>query len=436
LEKKSENISTVISQIDADLQHKRTFQHIIHMAHPSALQKHMSGEIFIQNLRSPRLQNFVFGLDRINIHGTTGKVPKTLAEFFKDILYLANYVSSFTEPVFGIDGLNHYAAKFVKNLEKNQLVKEFTAFLEELAKLGRFYVSVELGKPRYVEDAEYDAKTSEELGKILLNIMAKANQNIYPIVKIWDKKRLRDDFSFLPRFYLVNMLPKWQTDNVSIVGESRFDYSWRGLYGTGKVGEMQNIAVNLPRLALKSKNTEEFMKNLELLISECIECHLNMMELTVGEFLRKHKTLLPSGTRGHWRIVAASDCSYAVSIAGLNEVLEILRKKGGKNIDPNTVLKHCLSSMKVRDATPIRLVLREDCDETITKRFYELDSRSFPEAKSSKQYSVGVACGDFEEGGHCHKLLLGGHVHKMSKQEYLKALTKLDKTEFGCIFVK
>lgn len=436
LEKKAENISAVLMRIEDDLRHKRTFYHLLSVVHPQALKQHGDGDIFIGNLGLPKLLNFVFSLDRIITHGAAGKAPVTLRELFENILHLTSHVKSFADPIFGIDGFNYYASKFVKNLDRKELAKEIEAFLQELVKIGKFYISIEIGRPRYLKSAEFDDKLAEDLAKMLLSILSNKNyDNVYPIIKVWDKKKLKEDFSFLPKFYLVNMLPKWQTNNASFVGDSRFDYNWRGLLGTGKVGETQNITINLPRIALRSKNSSEFLQNLNQLVRDCVEYNLNMVELTVGQFLRKYKILLPSGERGHWRIVSAADCNYAISLLGLNEAKKILGGKGDKSLDPHVVVKNCLTSMKIRDDTPIRLTLKEECNKDVAKRFYDLDCKVDSKLKSFDKYSTGDLCGDFENNAQCHKMLLGGHACNLSREEYLKVLPKLDKVEFGCIKV-
>ena len=72
LEKKVENIASTLKQIDELENHKRTYAHLLQMTHPEALDMHANGDIFIKNLREPKLLNFMHDLRGITINGVNG----------------------------------------------------------------------------------------------------------------------------------------------------------------------------------------------------------------------------------------------------------------------------------------------------------------------------------------------------------------------------
>jgi len=82
LQKKAQNIHYVLDRLEEDYDHKRTYEHLLSVVHPDALEHHMKGDIFIKNLKTPMLSNFVISLSLITAYGVTGEKPKT----YKDLI--------------------------------------------------------------------------------------------------------------------------------------------------------------------------------------------------------------------------------------------------------------------------------------------------------------------------------------------------------------
>jgi len=442
LEKKVENIQSVFEQIEESGKHKRTYVHLLEMVHPEALDMYTNGDIFIRNVSEPKLFNFVHDIRGITIHGVNGKVPKTLQELFEQIIYAIRQISNSTGQTQAFNSFNYQIAPLVTNLSDFALSKLLTDFFNELEKLQiKFYINLDIGEPRFSkviaanlnDDDPYSNynKTAEKVLGAVLDILRKNDfQRIEAILKVWNSKFDESCLNGLKNFYIANMKPAWQTINASYAGTHRFDTTWKKIRDS-KVGTIQTITINLPRIAAKTGNEKEFFNRLGALIEQCLEFIYNMLELTFGEFLRKYKTTFESELRGRWDYVHINDSAYHIALTGLNETIKIL---SGKDLPGNLnlaekILEFCNKSLKNKIQVPIRLELKEARIKDITNRFAILDTKI---NGNKLKYSVGVDCEDFKTSAKLHKYFIGGHCVEISKHQVKDFL----KTDGGLALVR
>ncbi len=237
------------------------------------------------------------------------------------------------------------------------------------------------------------------------------------VFKVNDRKKFEKSLiTNLPTCLVANMLPSWQGKAASYSVGARFDARWKGWVRTGSVGEVQNITINLPRLALKAKDEAEFFKNLNSLLKPVLGYLSSMAEFVTGEFL-KYRVNFNSCMGGRWDCTRIEDCSYFISIIGLDEAVYLL---SGKHIGENAklaekILKECQKTISAYDKIPMRLDLKEETDENVANRFYNLDKK---ENIKVKKYSRGVNSDNYLASAGLHQLLLGGHCAFASKEDF------------------
>ena len=444
LENKVKNVNEVFKQIEESDKHKRTYTHLLEVLHPEALDMHAKGDVFIKNLREPKLLNFVHDVRGITIHGATGKRPKTLKELFDQTEFAFEKISGLSLGAHVFDSLNFFVAPLAENEPYLVPIKNFLINLNK--KTRKVFIGLEIGTPRFMRHILPDyivegAKTIDynkytelatKIGKDMLNIIRTEKlTNVHPVLKIWEKENLKT-LGNLSGAYVANMVPEWQSLNAAYAGEeARFDAEWKGWNRTVRLGEIQTIAINLPRLALKSKSEQEFFTALKQMMTSCGDFISNMAELAMGEFLRKHETQFKSAhtQRIKWDYIHVEDCVYSISLVGLNEAVQILT---GKTLDENLALgKKIISfcdNMTKGNHMPFRIQFKEETDSNIINRFYNLDSKLFN--FKIKSYHAGTGIGDSKTHIKLHQFLLGGHCASVSQNE----LAELK--DFGLVRIK
>jgi len=443
LEKRAKDIDEVLMQIEESQRHKRTFAHLMALVHPEALEQHAKGDIFIKNLREPKLLNFVHDARGIAVHGVTGKTPKKLDEFLQHMIKGIKTVSMFSYPYQSIDSFNYVLAPFTAKMNTSEITAQLKKFVKMLEGLDiNFCISLDIGLsefasifgPSYIysgEGKETYAKYKDEAQKInsiFIKIFKEEKTiKVLPIFKLWQKQM--PDLKGLRNFFIINMVPKWQLPSATYAGALRFDADWQKWTGLFRVGEIQDIAINLPRLALKTKTKDKFFKELETMANQCIEYLGNMAELTFGEFLRKHKTKFKSSVKENWDYVRISDCTYSLSITGLEEAAAILTKNAKEKEKMRlAILERCNKLVKKKDS-PIRICLRESQNRLIANRFYYLDSIN--QKLNFNKYHRGIESDNLKSVINLQKYLLGGHCARIR----YKDLKDLSGKEFGSVFV-
>ena len=438
LEKKTENIHEVFKQIEIADRHKRTFAHLLELVHPEALDMHANGDIFIKNLREPKLLNFVHDIRGLIIHGVSGIQAKNIKDILHQMIAAVDFVSDLSPPAQTFDTFNYFLAPLVKNMSDLDLQNILREFFEALRKINsEFYICIDLSAPKYIEDlpigfwAEKNKDTylgyddvAQKISKVVLDLANKNNyNNIRIVLKFQNDELERITKLNLPnKTHILNMSADWQRPNASYAGDARFDSEWKGWLGTIRVGEIQNIVINLPRLAKASATSKDLGMRIEKLILQCCDYLENMAELSLGEFLRKHNTRLKSIHKERWTYINVDDCMHAISITGLKNSLEVAKEK----INPEKILKICEQALAKRPKIPLRILLKENADEAIAKRFHTLDSRT---NKNLAPYAPGAAL-DINNF-HLQKYLRGGHCAQISKNQ----ISLLKKYNFGAVLL-
>jgi DNA-binding transcriptional ArsR family regulator len=394
LKRKSENIDTVIRQLDEDLNHKRTFAHLLGIVHPEALQQHAKGEIFIRNLGQPHLLNIVHDLEGLSMHGISKVVPKTAREFFEQIfgaISQCNFVS-------GPHTLSNFSAVLNKFKPDNVALE---AFFEKLDSLGiKFYVEVNVGIDEERENAN----------AVMENFRNKRFKNLQLVLKFRSKNINKEDFSGLKNFSAINLS---NGTECTTSGNVIFDSNWRDVFGTYRTGEVQEITINLPKLALEAKTGEEFQKRVLMQVAQCREYCLNMAELIFGTFFRKYDVKRPSAIKGYWTYATPQDFVYSIALCGVHEAADML-KLGEKDI--LELMKQVQKYLKPADKTSIRFLIKECVNAETQSRFSKLIGSN----------KVGKA---FE-----HKLSGICKIRKVSSEE-CKKLVQEKKFEPGVLYV-
>ena len=442
VEQKAENINVVLAQMDHDLYNKKTCARVLG---PEALKQHETGDIFIRQLDEPKLLNFTHDTRGISVHGMKGKKITNLQELLANSLVAAAKIREFTK-IQSFDSLNYCLAPFVKSLSKQEIATMLTDFFNKLKETGiKTTIAIDLGVPKfastvsssysadeegqtYAKFADIAAQLAEEIIKIF-----KTTQSFNLVIKLWNKadtNLIKD----LENVYIADLRPEWQGVNASFIcsnSVARFDSAWKSWMGTQRTGEIQDITINLPRLALKTKSEVKFLEELKKTINYTIEYLYTIAELAIGEFFRKYDTFFESVQQGRWNYIPIENCAYAISLTGLNEAVSILSGESlGDNIKlGEKILKTCNKCMIDNVKTPLRIVLKENRDEDITTRFRNLDSIAF-KSEVPKKYTPGLACENLSVCS-LHKNLTGGHCATMTKTEFQNSA----KSAFGLVFI-
>jgi len=428
LDKRMQNIIDVSKQVTVAESHKRTYKTVMKFFHPEALTEHANGDIFITNLDAPKLLNFVHDIRGIAIHGVDGKRPENLNELFEQIFFLIDFISNFTSNKHSFDTFNYFIAPFVKNTNDTVLKDKITKFLNDLeSKNIKAYICLEHGVPGFINNLPLSfitekssgaysnySSTAIKISNIVLDLVKKNNyKNIRVIAKIWDKKTKLD---FPKGVYIANMTAKWQQPNASYVGGFRLNPKWKNWIGTSRAGEVQEIVINMPRLALESTSFKDFLHRMGLSISKCCDYIENMAELTLGEFLRKKQTRLKSVQRIRWASLDIEDCPYTISLTGVKDAIKILSKKNSEKNAYEKILKHCDTTLVKKIRIPIRVLLKENTSKNIADRFNYLDSKKYYKLPA---YTPGIGL-DIKDLG-LQRYLWGGYCAYINEKD-LKSL--------------
>ncbi len=240
---------------------------------------------------------------------------------------------------------------------------------------------------------------AERVARILTKVF-KINKfsRLLAIYKVWGT-----EFSPPPfQFYLANMNPEWQTDSACYIGNrARFDTSWKGWMTINRVGELQDISINLCKIAKESNSISEFSDKIRDLVEECINAIIDITEIAVGE-LRRNSTILPSVRRGKWDYIQTGDCVYSISFAGLARAGKTMCNNDLKKAEVfvEDLLKMCNSIITKKDL-PIRIQMKEEYDKIVLQRFEAVTKQSITE---NADQLIAAKLHKYLKGGHCTKL--------------------------------
>ncbi|MBI2040987.1 MAG: ArsR family transcriptional regulator [DPANN group archaeon] len=410
LAKKVETISSVMEMIESSEIRGKTYYNLLKLNNPEALKMHMDGDIFIQNLGEPKLLNFMHDLRGIGIHGVNGRRPKTAKDLTDQLVFAIKFVSNFALPYQSVDTFNYYYAPFVKNLNNSEISNELKYTLEKLNDLGsEIFLCLEIGKPEFLLNMPLEfmteikdtvttysayAQAAKDISDKILTLIAREKyQNIRAILKVWDKKLLPDCQQGV---FVANMYEGWQRPNASFVGFTRFDPNWKKWFGTNRVGEVQEIVLNLPKIAARVSNAEELLSETAKMINFCYELLLGIAEGAGGHFLRSYDVSLKSVQRERWEYVPLVDCPYSISLAGIGPALSKLKINNVEQIKQWTGKIYEYFTDKVHNQKKIRVNLKLNRSRSINTRFAFINKL----AVSDMQQPLPLPLQKYFPGGH------------------------------------
>ncbi|MBI4095568.1 MAG: ArsR family transcriptional regulator [DPANN group archaeon] len=432
LAKKIDNISSVMEMIESSELRGKTYYNMLKLNNPEALKMHMNGDIFIQNLGEPKLLNFVHDLRGIGIHGVNGTRPKTAKELIDQLVFAIKFVSGFSLPYHSVDTFNYYYAPFVQNFSSGEILAELKYALDKLDGLNKeIFLCLEIGKPEFLANMplEFMTEIKEKVttyssyaniakdvsDKILSLIVREKYKNIRAILKCWDKKALPD----CPQgVFVANMCESWQKPNASFVGFTRFDPDWKKWFGTNRVGEIQEIVINLPKIAARVKNIDSFLNETNSIIKICYEMLLGMAEGAGGHFLRNYDVGLKSVQRERWEYVPLVDCSYSIGLAGLSTSLSMFKINKEEQIKHATENIYKYFAGSAQNQKKIRANLKLNRSRSINARFAFINKL----AEGALNQPLSLAS---------QKYFPGGHLEFIEKSKLKDLLNK----DFGLIRV-
>jgi len=422
---------------------RRTYRDQLKYTSQDLLKQHLSGDIFITNLWRPRLLNFVHDLHGIRLHGVTGKQPTTLKDLFNQTMVALEQTSHLIGKAHCFNSFNYFISPLATSLSEEELRTQLLYFLENIEKIGKkIYINLDLGAPRYASTMSAKengnnyldyCETAKLVGKeVMLLVKQKHYKNIKLVARIWDKKHIPRIGDFLsPQTYVANMISEWQGLNASYMGAaSRFDVRWKK-WRDAKIGELQSITINLPRIALRTKSEKEFLDELDSTLQRCVDVSFDMVELITGSFLRKSETSFKSEIRTQWDYIHINDSRCSIALVGLNEAIQLLTKSATTNCElAEKILIFCKERIDKLARGRIRIDLKEEQNQYVADRFYLLDSRRF-NVKLNK-YSLGAQNCAIATTSRLHKYLLGGACVNIKKE----ALEEFFKNEGGLALVQ
>jgi len=403
---------------------------------PTLMAPLLNGEIHLENLSTPRLFNFSHDLGLLTMLGIE-KQPKSLKDFLEQLSTLINQINYIAEGNHILGTFNYYLTIFSEDLTKEQIKSELVKFFDAHQDKALF-VELEIGTPRFFKDikkmllqfehmnsgqfAKYLEKKddSDKVREIVLEVLKdKKFSKITPVLKFWKDWSECKSVDVKENYLLVNMIPDWQTSNACYSSSSRFDCRWKYLLRTIRVGENQNIVINVPRIALENKTEEAFFKKLDSLLNSSYELLLISSEV-MHRVANQHQIMLQKIKYNHF-----DDCAYSISLCGVEEAVKLLT---GKDLKTNMafakkIISHCNKYISQKSGNILRLDIKENDNELIAKRFHRIDSNKFEVPFGL--YSTGVS--KYNPHLELHREFLGGHCSPIAKKEInLKKLLELD----------
>jgi len=333
---------------------------------------HLSGSLHLNNLGAwiLRPSEFAHDLRFFLKHGlqfsgpqlsfASSPPPKTLEATFSTILNLLRITAAEVSGEQLLDYFNIFLAPFIRGVEKERIRENLRLFIlntnQTLAGIDSVLalsVGLELAIPNFLEDKEATGPAGKKEGSyadyteesrlfasLLLETVAeesKQNPLFQPsiIVKIRaEALRGKESESVLQLAhqlaaerglpYFANLAPKEQAHVSYTATGSRFANDWKGDWelDTMRVGSMDSVLVNLPRIAYESEaKTSKFYE----LLDEQLEMALRAMEIKYQTIkLRGREGLLPFLTNksNGEQYARFENFTRLISFVGLNEAVE------------------------------------------------------------------------------------------------------------------
>lgn len=254
--------------------------------------------------------------------------PKSFRGALHAINCLVKASSSFVSYSQSIPFFNIFLAPFVRGMSKEEVSAALRDYIYNLNTImggslnAHLCLELELGIPSFLENVKYIGadgsagvygdvfEESITLVNAIIEVLKKPDGSAKPLInpalfiKIRKKSIVLEELQkclinayelarIWGNVYFVNQAPAWQTENVAYnLDLSRVDSSWKDWdYGSLRVGVLDNVTINLPRIAYESKGDDDRLKErIRELLELCREA-LSIKKQVLEERISSDKLL-------------------------------------------------------------------------------------------------------------------------------------------------
>ncbi|MCC6012882.1 MAG: helix-turn-helix domain-containing protein [Candidatus Verstraetearchaeota archaeon] len=334
---------------------------------------------------------------------------------FKEALFMVNALlkqtMSYVSVAQSIPFFNIFLAPFAKGVDEKEIKKLFREFIFNLnlilgCHIPKVSFELEFGIPDFLENVKcigVDGKQytygdffdeSIRIYNILIEVLSETDGISKPLlnpalfIKIRKKGKLLDKFyEILVRtcqlarkwgnVYFINQEIPWQTENVSYnLDLSRVDSISNWEYDTIRVGVLDNVTINLPRIAYEAKGDDERLKEKLYEIMEIAIEALNIKKQVMEEmiFIDGIIPLFKKNVNGssYFRLKTSPGI---ISYVGLFEALKY--HTGNSISEDNSALKLAKDLISIIadccSKASIRVLPSSMVSEPVSKRLLNLD---------------------------------------------------------------
>lgn len=440
---------------------------------------HMSGAIHLDNLGTWILKpnEIMHDLRYFLRNGFFGKLPKN---FDQALVTMLNMLQNASREISGeqtIDYFNVFLAPYTKNIQAAEIEEKLQLFLHNLNQTITNHgtpipltIGIELAVPDFLEDKtatgpetklegfyrDFEEET-RRLAQILLKIILEETKqkpvfNPSLVIKLRQETLNKSESQPLllqahqlatltSTAYFANLLPEKQKHASYAASGVRLGIEWKEDWeiDTLRTGNLDNTAINLPRIAYQSENQEaKFFQQLD----EQLETAVHALEIKHQIIKQRlEENLLPflAQTRNGDNYCRHENTTRTISFTGLNEAVNaLLGKPMQKDKDALKLAEKIAETITQRAKEysrkpETRIVSSMISSPEAAARFAQLDAERFGWAKINAQGSkenptytnVGILPLNLgvpwqerlstEES--FHKLTRGGHITILSLQE-------------------
>ncbi|MBC7113731.1 MAG: helix-turn-helix domain-containing protein [Candidatus Methanomethyliales bacterium] len=357
-------------------------------------------------------------------------VPKSFRGALHAINCLLKASSSFVSNSQSIPFFNIFLAPYIKKISKEEMCDALREFFYNLNILlgdslrPQICLDLELGIPPFLENVKYVGpdgnigtygdmfNESIALLSSIIEVLKEPDGVSKPLlnpalfIKIRKKSLFLEELqnSLMASYelarvwgnvYFVNQTPPWQTENVAYsLDLSRVDSDWKDWeYGTLRVGVLDNVTINLPRIAYESKGDDDRLKERVRELLELSREALYIKKQVLEERISSDKILPlfkePVEGSSYFRL---SDSLGIISYVGLPEAIKY--HTGFEITDNEDALKLAKDLISIIDryanqvSPSLRLAASSTTFEPAAKRLTNLDYvGGYLKSKDSKCYT-------------------------------------------------
>ena len=297
-----------------------------------------------------------------------------------------------------------------------------------LKKIPAYLAGREVG---VLSDYEAEAK---ELLDLFIEVLSRKGKTQNPklVIKIRNKRDVPENIEkVLDQIYLANLIPDWQNENANYMFDwCRFESGLKDWKRSVGVPELQMITLNLPRLALLSKDEGKILETISEKFELIKKCMLSSLENIASKRISELNFL--SHKTGDDSYCNFDDGICLIGVIGMNEMMKNLGLEYSENKDlALKILKHMKKESKILQR--IRTGLVELDFTPVSQSFAKSDNIKFRSQHAKYTGGVDLKLDDEEKIdflGDFHRLLKGGHMCKLSNLD-AENINKILKSNIG-----